>query len=117
MAKSVASPLSKEPPSKLGGIQDLEIQFELLGIMLMLAISTNHLSRYLVPYTTDKTAIVPPFSTPQLLLHFRKLLKNHASRNTFQSLHDLGRTIPRWDRKKDMHMIVHYFLSRKFKAI
>ncbi|MDH5698435.1 MAG: hypothetical protein OEZ41_00545, partial [Nitrospirota bacterium] len=32
----------KEPPSKLGGIQDLEIQFELFGIMLMLDISTNH---------------------------------------------------------------------------
>jgi hypothetical protein len=57
-------PGAQEPPSKLGGIQDLEIQFELLGIMLMLDISTNHFSRYIVPYTADKIAIVPQFSTP-----------------------------------------------------
>ena len=45
----------KEPPSKLGGIQDLEIQFELFGIMLMLDISTNHLSRYKVRKTLGLT--------------------------------------------------------------
>jgi hypothetical protein len=56
--------LSKEPPSKLGGIQDLEIQFELFGIMLMRDIMTNHLCRDIVPYTADKIAIVPQFSTP-----------------------------------------------------
>ena len=108
---------SKEPPSKLGGIQDLEIQFELFGIMLMLDISTNHLSRYIVPYTADKIAIIPQFSTPQLLFHLRKLLKNHLSRNTFQPLHDLGRAIARWGRQKDMHMIIQYFLGINFKSI
>ena len=83
----------------------------------MLDISTNHLSRDVVPYTADKIAIVPQFSTPQLLLHLRKLLKNHPSRNTFQPLHDLGETIARWGRQKDVHMIVHYFLGINFKSI
>jgi hypothetical protein len=109
--------LSKEPPSKLGGIQDLEMQFELFGIMLMFDISTNHLSRDVVPYTADNIAIVPQLSTPQLLLHLRKLLKNHASRNTFQPLHNLSRAIARWGRKKYMYMIVQDFLDINFKSI
>ena len=85
--------------------------------MWILEISTNHLSRYVGPYTADKIAIVPQFSTPQLLLHLRKLLKNHPRRNTFQPLHNLGGTIARWGRQKDMHMIVHDCLGINFKSI
>ena len=58
----------------------------------MLDILTNHLSRYFVPDTADKIAIIP-----QLLLHLRKLLKNHPGRNTFQPLRDFSRTIVRGD--------------------
>ena len=66
MGKSVAGPLSKEPPNKLGGIQDLEIQFELFGIMLMFDIATDHLGRDIVPYTADKITIVPPVLHPTI---------------------------------------------------
>ncbi len=80
-------------------------------------IPTNHLCRYLVPYTSDKISIVPQFPTPQLLLHLGKLLENFAGRNTFQPLRYLGRTIAWGDRKKYMHMILHYFLGIHLKAI
>ena len=83
----------------------------------MFDIATNHLGRDVVSYTPDKIAIVPQFPAPQLLLHLRKLLKNHPGRNTFQPLHNLGRTIARGDRKKYMHMIVQYFLGVDFKSI
>ncbi len=83
----------------------------------MLDIPTNHFRRYLVPDTSDKIPIVPQFSTPQLSLHLRKLLQYQPGRNTFQPLHHLRRTIPWWDRKKDMHMIIQDLLGIDGKAI
>ena len=85
--------------------------------MLMLDIPTIHLSRYFVLDTEDKMAIIPQFPALQLLLHLRKLLKNHPSRNTFQPLRDLSRTIVRGNRKKFMRMIVQDFLGIDFKTI
>jgi len=85
--------------------------------MLMFDIPPNYLRRYFVSHTSDKIAVVPQFSTPQWLLHLRKLLKYHPGRNTFHPLHDLGGTIARWGRKKYMHMIVHDFLGIDLKTI
>lgn len=83
----------------------------------MLDIPTNGLSRDVASYTPDKIAIVPQFSAPQLLLCLGKLLKNYPSRNTFQPLHNLSRTIAWEDCKKYMYMIVQDSLGIDFKSI
>jgi hypothetical protein len=78
--------LSKEPPSKLGGIQDLEIQFELFEIMLMLDISTNHLSPIFWDPHHMIVEIVDSTSGP---------LETHASKNTkFSPLRGLAPFLP-----------------------
>ena len=83
-------PLSKEPPSKLGGIQDLEIQCELFGIMLILDISTNHLSRDVVPYTGD-----PHHMVFEIVDSTSGPLETHASKNTkFSPLRGLAPFLP-----------------------
>ncbi len=83
----------------------------------MLDIATNHLRRDSIPSTADKIAIVPQLSSPQGLLHLRKLLKNQARRNTLQPLHDVGQTRARRDRKNYMHRIGHDCLRINVKSI
>jgi len=56
----------------------------------------------LIPHRPRKIPIFPKFSSPQLLLHLRKLLKYLAGRNTLQHPYYLRNRIPRWKTQEDM---------------
>ena len=62
-------------------------------------------------YSTDKVAFGPQLATPQTLFDGRDPMKNLASRETFDDLDYLGRTIARHGLHEKMDMI---FVSTNF---
>ncbi len=74
-------------------------------------IPSNSLCGNFVSSTPNKKAIILPFPTSQVTLHFGKFLKDQPSRNTLHPLHHLSQTLARGNRQQDRHMIVQDFLG------
>ena len=71
----------------------------------------------LVSHCPHKIPILPKFSSPQLLLHLWKLIKNLTRRYALQHPNHVSYRIPRWKTQKNMNMIRSYSQLLNFKPM
>ena len=86
-------------------------------IMMILDIPLDQICSHLVSNRPRKISILPKFSSPQLLLHFWKLIKNLTRRYTLQHPNHVSYRIPRWKTLKDMNMIRSHSRLLNFKPM
>ena len=73
--------------------------------MMIFDVTPDQIRCNLVSHCPCKIPILPKFSSPQLFLHFWKLLKYLAGRNTLQHPYYFRNRIPRWKAQEDMDVI------------
>jgi len=71
-------------------------------------ISLDQICSHPIPYRPHKIPILLKLSSPQLLLHLRKLIKNLTRRYTLQQTNNMSNRIPRRKCQKYMNMILRY---------
>jgi hypothetical protein len=77
-------------------------------IMMILDVLLDQIRSHLVSNRPRKISILPKLPSPQLLLHFWKLIKNLTRRYTLQHPNHVSYRIPRWKTQKYMNMIRSY---------
>jgi hypothetical protein len=85
--------------------------------MMILDIPLDQICSHLVSNRPRKISILPKFSSPQLLLHFWKLIKNLTRRYTLQHPNHVSYRIPRRKTQKYMNMIRSYSHLLDFKPM
>lgn len=85
--------------------------------MIILNIPLNHICTHLVSNRLRKISILPKFSSPQLLFHLWKLIKNLTRQYTLQHPNQVSYRIPRWKTQNYMNMIWSYSHLLDFKPM
>ncbi len=72
---------------------------------MIFAIISNHLCGYFVANGSSKISVLPKFSTPELLFHFRMLFENYTGTDALEHRYHLGNRVARGKGQKDMDMV------------
>lgn len=86
-------------------------------ISMIFDVPLDQICRNFISHRPCKIPILPKFSPPKLLPHFRISIKYLACRNTLQHPHHPRNRVPRRKTQKYMNMVQHYSHLLNIKTI